>query len=134
MTRLVGQATLEGCQTFRPTAQIQRRVCARMNGVNRCDATGPIRLHSAPVSGKITTIEQVCGNHEELENLPPESLSVVEQFVRFLQSHPVARPLAESSYPTIPNPASSLANWINVLPQGYASDALADTEALYGEA
>ncbi len=80
-----------------------------------------------------------------LDNLPPESLQVVEQFVRFrlarprraadraLQSRPAALPLAESSYPTIPNPASSLANWLNALPQGYAGDALADTEALYGE-
>ncbi len=68
-----------------------------------------------------------------LENLPPESLQVVEQFVRFLQSNPAVLPLAESSYPTIPNPASSLANWLKALPHGYAGDALADTEALYGE-
>ena len=68
-----------------------------------------------------------------LENLPPESLQAVEQFVRFLRSNPMAMPLAEPSYPTVPNPASSLTNWLNALPEGYDGDALTDTEALYGE-
>ncbi len=67
-----------------------------------------------------------------LENLPPESLQAVEEFVRFLRSNPIATPLAEPAYPTVHNPASSLTNWLNAMPHGYAGDALTDTEALYG--
>ncbi len=36
-------------------------------------------------------------------------------------------------YPTVENPASSLSAWLNVLPEGYEGDALADSEALYDE-
>ncbi len=67
-----------------------------------------------------------------LENLPPESLQAVEEFVRFLRSNPLAMPLAKPSYPTVHNPASTLTNWLNALPHGYAGDALTDIEALYG--
>ncbi len=67
-----------------------------------------------------------------LENLPPESLQAVEEFVPFLYSNQTAMPLAEPSYPTVHNPASSLTNWLNALPHGYAGDALTDTEARYG--
>jgi hypothetical protein len=78
-----------------------------------------------------------------LEKLPPESLSVVEQFVRFVHElaqkgqvvETVAKPQgAPYLYPTVPVPASSLTWWVNLLPEGYDGDALADTEALYDEA
>jgi len=77
-----------------------------------------------------------------LEKLPPESLAVVEQFVRFLQEQAQKGRVVETVkptgapylYPTVPVPASSLAQWVNLLPEGYDGDALADTEALYDEA
>jgi hypothetical protein len=77
-----------------------------------------------------------------LEKLPPESLAVVEQFVRFLQEQAQKGQVVETVkptgapylYPTVPVPASSLAQWVNLLPEGYDGDALADTEALYDEA
>lgn len=78
-----------------------------------------------------------------LDDLPPESLAMVETFVRFLrdqaqQGRPVVAPpeLAERPrfrYPTVPVPASSLDKWMDLVPQGYDGDALADTEALYDE-
>jgi hypothetical protein len=79
-----------------------------------------------------------------LNSLPPESLSVVEQFVRFLQEQSrQGRPVAIVSeqkgqfsyhYPTISLAPSSLDRWLNLVPEGYEGDALADTEALYDEA
>jgi hypothetical protein len=78
-----------------------------------------------------------------LETLPPESLTVVEQFVRFVHELAQEGQVVETSkpkgrapylYPTVPVPASSLAQWVNLLPEGYDGDALADTEALYDEA
>jgi len=78
-----------------------------------------------------------------LEQLPPESLTVVEQFVRFVQEQAQKGQVIESVskpkerapylYPTVPVPAASLAQWVNLLPEGYDGDALADTEALYDE-
>ena len=68
---------------------------------------------------------------ELLDELPPESLKMVEQFVRFLrQQGPVA---LGQRYATILAPASSLDAWAGLLPEGYVGDALADTEALYDE-
>ena len=78
-----------------------------------------------------------------LEKLPPESLTVVEQFVQFVleraQQGQVVKTVPQPTgapylYPTVPVPASSLAQWVNLLPEGYDGDALADTEALYDEA
>jgi prevent-host-death family protein len=34
-------------------------------------------------------------------------------------------------YPTVANPVSSLDAWVDLLPEGYDGDALADTEELY---
>ncbi len=78
-----------------------------------------------------------------LEKLPPQSLTVVEQFVRFVfalaqtgqvvEAAPMAKGYAPYLYPTVPVPASSIAQWVNLLPEGYDGDALADTEALYDE-
>ena len=77
-----------------------------------------------------------------LEELPPESLAVVERFVAFL--HEQARqgqavavvPKVEARppyrYPTIPLPASVLTGLIGIMPP-VDGDALADTEALYDE-
>ena len=76
-----------------------------------------------------------------LDELPPESLTVVETFVRFLreqaqQGKPVVTApdpaeLPHFRHPTISMPASSLDKWMDLVPQGYEGDALADTEALY---
>jgi hypothetical protein len=77
-----------------------------------------------------------------LDDLPPESLAVVEQFVRFLreqtrQGRPVVSVSEEKKpaylYPTIGLSASSLNRWLDLLPEGYEGDALADTEALYDD-
>ena len=78
-----------------------------------------------------------------LEKLPPESLVVVEQFVRFVHERAQEGQIVETVksqdrapylYPTVALPASSLARWVNLAPGGYAGDALADTEALSNEA
>ncbi len=78
-----------------------------------------------------------------LNDLPPESLTVVERFVQFLREQARRdRPIVAVSekeecppylYPTIGVPPSSLDGWLNLLPEGYEGDALADTEALYDE-
>lgn len=77
-----------------------------------------------------------------LANLPPETLILVEQFVRFVyeqdrQGRSVVIALKEKvppyQYPTVALPASSLSAWLNLLPEGYEGDALANTEALYDE-
>ncbi len=76
-----------------------------------------------------------------LDKLPPESLATVETFVRFVydqaqQGQPVVTAPVETPrfrYPTVPVPASSLDSWLDLLPEGYDGDALADTEALYDE-
>lgn len=76
-----------------------------------------------------------------LDDLPPQSLTLVEQFVEFLrqkarqQQTPAvaAEPKASYLYPTVENPASSLSAWRDLIPGGCGGDALADTEALYDE-
>jgi len=77
-----------------------------------------------------------------LDDLPPESLTVVERFVEFLgeqarRGQPVVTLLEQEKppylYPTIGVPASSLDRWLNLVPEGYEGNALADTEALYDE-
>jgi hypothetical protein len=79
-----------------------------------------------------------------LADLPPQSLPVVERFVQFLQEQaengqplvlsPVKEERPPYKYPTVPVPALSLSSWLNLVPEGYEGDALADTEALYDEA
>jgi len=64
-----------------------------------------------------------------LDSLPPESLTAVEQFVRSLRHAQTDEP----RYPTVSAPVKSLDAWLNLLAEGYAGDALADTEALYTE-
>ncbi|MGC8782082.1 MAG: hypothetical protein ACP5UQ_14570 [Anaerolineae bacterium] len=79
-----------------------------------------------------------------LNDLPPEGIAVAEQFVRFL--HQVARqglPVDTTTsqqpdtpvfaYPTIGLSPASLDTWLNLMPEGYVGDALADTEALYAD-
>ena len=76
-----------------------------------------------------------------LDDLPPESLRLVERFVRFLreqaqQGHPVATVVGREGqpfYPTVAVPPSSLDGWLNLIPEGYDGDALVDTESLYDE-
>jgi hypothetical protein len=78
-----------------------------------------------------------------LEDLPPESLTVVEQFVRFvhemaqegrtLEMVPSAGGHAPYLYPTVPVPAFVFARLSGIMPP-VGGDALADTEALYGDA
>jgi hypothetical protein len=78
--------------------------------------------------------------YELLDDLPSTSLPIVEQFVEFLrQQAQRGQPVVIASiqeappyrYPTVALPASSLDTWVNLLPEGYDGDALADTEALY---
>ena len=78
-----------------------------------------------------------------LEQMPPESLAVVEQFVRFVhelaqegqvvESVSKAKERAPYLYPTVPVPASTLRGLSGIMPP-VGGDALADTEALYGDA
>ena len=68
---------------------------------------------------------------ELLDELPPESLRSVEDFVRFL--HERKQLLSGPVYPTVENPADSLNAWLDLIPEGYEGNALADTEALYDE-
>jgi hypothetical protein len=77
-----------------------------------------------------------------LDDLPPESLAVVEQFVQFLGEQARHGRLVVSlseeiggpsyRYPTIPLPVSALDGLIGIMPP-VGGDALADTEALYDE-
>jgi len=78
-----------------------------------------------------------------LADLPPESVQVLEQFARFLHEQArqgrVIQPAQEEKsppylYPTVVMPASTLDDWLNLVPEGYEGDALTDTEALYDEA
>ena len=92
--------------------------------------TRPKPVHD--VRSSITTL---------LAELPPESLTVVEQFVRFLHEQAqsglpvvtVQETGAFYEYPTIAAPPSSLDGWMNLVMEGYEGDALVDTEALYDE-
>lgn len=71
-----------------------------------------------------------------LVDLPPDRLTLVEQFVQSLRG-PALKAAAERPaylYPTVTLPAASLDNWLNLSPTGYDGDALADSEALYDEA
>lgn len=80
---------------------------------------------------------------ELLNDLPPESLAVLKQFVEFLREQAQrGQPVVLASgaethpyrYPTVAAPASSLKGWVNELTEGYDGNALADSEALYDEA
>ncbi len=76
-----------------------------------------------------------------LDDLPPESLAVVRQFVEFLrqkaqQGQPVTSAAVKEShppylYPTVSTPIANMQALVGVLEKGYEGDALADTEALY---
>jgi len=77
-----------------------------------------------------------------LDRIPAESLTVVEQFARFLEDQArqgqcvvtiVEAPgKRRIRYPTVSLPASFLDNLIGIMPP-VGGDALADTEALYNE-
>ncbi len=76
-----------------------------------------------------------------LADMPSDRLAFVEQLVLFLHERTqtpvpfVAREKrAPYLYPTVPVPASTLDSWMNLLPNGYDGDALADSEAMYDEA
>jgi hypothetical protein len=82
--------------------------------------------------------------HALLDDLPAESVGVAEKFLQFLREQarrgqPVVTAPEKADrppylYPTVLVPASSLDRWLNLIPEGYEGDALADTEALYDEA
>lgn len=72
-----------------------------------------------------------------LDELPPNSLDAVAQFVEFLrqktrqQQTPVVVSELEAPpylYPTVENPASSLSAWLDLIAGGCGGDALADTD------
>ena len=78
---------------------------------------------------------------ELLDDLPPASLAMVEQFVQFMREQvrrgrPVVTALGEESapflYPTVLLPCSVLDGLVGLMPP-VGGDALADTEALYDQ-
>lgn len=69
--------------------------------------------------------------NELLDELPLQRLQSVEHFVRYLRQQEPAS--LGPQYPTVENAASSLGAWLDLVPDGYDGDALADTEALYDE-
>jgi len=76
--------------------------------------------------------------HQLLDNLPPESREVAEQFLRFLDEQARhGRPVVSTAsqafvprYPTVPLPPSALDSLVNLMP-AVGGDALIDSEALY---
>ncbi len=80
-----------------------------------------------------------------LDELPPESLTVVRQFVEFLRQQAqqgravvetpamAAEPHPPYRYPTVVVPFSTFEELSRIPFEGYEGDALADTEALYDE-
>lgn len=77
-----------------------------------------------------------------LDDLPPDSLTMVEQFVTFLHQQQIqqdrlnvitAREGTLYRYPTVDNDPSTLGAWLDILSQGYEGNAVADSEALYDE-
>lgn len=97
-------------------------------------------------NANVQAAEQITPGHilSLLDDLPPESLNLVERFVQFLQEQVrLGQPVGVVSkqgekrppciHPTIPVPASTLDGWMDLVPKGYEGDALADTEALYDE-
>lgn len=76
-----------------------------------------------------------------LTDLPPESVQLVEEFVRFLHEQSrlgqrigviSTKEKPPYSYPTIAIPASSIDEMIGIMPP-VGGDALKDSEALYNE-
>lgn len=78
-----------------------------------------------------------------LDDLPPESLAMVERFVHSLREQALRDDLRAGASgsqepppytsPTVALPASSLDDWLDLIPEGYEGDALTDTEALCDE-
>ncbi|MBU0702484.1 MAG: hypothetical protein KKC18_01280 [Chloroflexi bacterium] len=89
-------------------------------------------------------VEQTTPGHilSLLDDLPPESLNLVERFVQFLQEQVrLGKPVVVASeqeerpsyrYPTVPLPPSALDGLIGIMPP-VGGNALADTESLYDE-
>ncbi|MBI3913902.1 MAG: hypothetical protein HY327_06920 [Chloroflexi bacterium] len=76
-----------------------------------------------------------------LADFPPDRLDFVEQLVLFLHEQtqtPATRVTREKRapylYPTVPVSVTTLNAWMNLLPNGYEGDALADSEAVYEDA
>ena len=72
-----------------------------------------------------------------LDDLPADSLPMVETFIRFMQTQQPDKTPEKSEqtpwlYPTVPVSAESLDRLIGIMP-GVEGDALLDTEALYDE-
>jgi hypothetical protein len=72
-----------------------------------------------------------------LDELPADSLPMVETFIRFMQTQQPAKTPEKSEgtpwlYPTVPVPPESLDRLIGIMP-GVGGDALVDTESLYDE-
>jgi prevent-host-death family protein len=67
--------------------------------------------------------ERMIAQLEDLSNQTSAEMAVSEP----------PRPYRTQRYPTVANPISSLDAWVDLLPEGYDGDALADTEALYDE-
>jgi hypothetical protein len=89
-------------------------------------------------TGQQTVLDRI---ESLLKGLTPDSLVVVEQFVRFVneqarQGQPIVASAGEQQgnppykYPTIPVPASAFAKLDSIMPP-VGGDALADSESLY---
>jgi hypothetical protein len=68
-----------------------------------------------------------------IDDLPADSLPLVEAFIRFMQTQQPDKPSEKSEqtpwlYPTVPVPPESLMKWTELLTTDYEGDALADTE------
>jgi hypothetical protein len=95
--------------------------------------SGKVQNPTQTVPGRILSL---------LNDLPEESQTVVEQFVRFLreqarQGQPVVVISEQEEhhpyhYPTVPLPPATLDGLVGIMPP-VGGDALADTEALYDE-
>ena len=77
--------------------------------------------------------------YDLLDNLPPEGLEVVAEFVRSLREQVKTAQTAEDAavdppapfrYPTVSLPLASLSGLVGIMPP-VGGDALAETEALY---
>jgi hypothetical protein len=69
-----------------------------------------------------------------LNDLPLESLQLLEQFVQFLsQKAHSKRPSVPYHYPTVEIEPATVDGLVGIMPKTYTGDALVDTESLYDE-
>ena len=105
-----------------PVSDLRRKTSDVLNVVRETGDAVYITQHGRPVVVLVdyARYEQLLAQSSTLPAPPtPEAAGAAEK--------------PPYLYPTVENPASSLSEWLNVLPDGYEGDALADSEALYDE-